>query len=85
MKPNALVSPGLVKSSLRRFWPLWLALFIQLALTVIAPLYSAVIELSQRPGTALAEKVASMDSVWTTAQVGGLVFAFVAADRKSVV
>lgn len=42
MKSANLLSPGLIKSGLRRYWPLWLAGFIALLLFVVLPAYVSV-------------------------------------------
>ena len=42
MRSANLLSPGLVKSGLRRYWPLWLAGFIALLLFVVLPAYVSV-------------------------------------------
>lgn len=78
MKANKLISPGLFKSGLRRYWPLWLVLFVALILSLDAPIYFSAVEIAGR-ADGLAEKVQSMQSLWYTARMGGLVYAFAAS------
>ncbi len=78
MKTNSLISQGLFKSGLRRYWPLWLVLFVMLILNLDAPIYFAAVEIAGRTD-GLAEKVQSMQSLWYTARMGSLVYALVAS------
>lgn len=78
MKDSKLLSLGLFKSGLRRFWPLWLAYFIALILTFDAPMYSAAIQIAGN-GESLAVRTEAMQNLWYSARIGSLAFACVAA------
>lgn len=73
MKANDLLSVALLKSSLRRFWPLWLAIFVALVLLVDAPIYSVTISAAGRTD-ALFNRLMAMESLWYTARFGSLVY-----------
>ncbi len=63
MKAASILSPGLLKSSLKRFWPLWLAGLVGLVLLFDVPMYSTAAMISKTAST-FAEKQAGMDSAW---------------------
>ena len=64
MKTASILSPGLFKSSLRRFWPLWLAGLVGLVLLFDVPLYGATSSIV-RDNQYLADQRASMASLWS--------------------
>lgn len=78
MKDNKVISKGLVMSGLRRYWPLWLALFVALILSLDAPIYSAAIEIAGRQDS-MADRVESMRLLWYSVRMGSLVYALVAS------
>lgn len=63
MRLDSILSPGLLKSGLRRFWPLWLVGLIGLVLLVDVPLYGAAGEIA-RDGQSLAERQEMMNGAW---------------------
>ena len=64
MKPTSILSLGLLKSSLKRFWPLWLAGLVGLVLLFDVPMYGAVASIV-RNGQSLAEQQESARDLWS--------------------
>lgn len=65
MKSANLLSPGLIKSGLRRYWPLWLAGFIALLLFVVLPAYVSVPMIVNAAENAT-DRADSLNFFWST-------------------
>ena len=63
MKLASILSPGLFKSSLKRFWPLWLAGLVGLVLLFDVPMYGAVASIV-RDSQGLADRQESAADLW---------------------
>ena len=64
MKLASILSPGLFKSSLKRFWPLWLAGLVGLVLLFDVPMYGAVASIV-RDNPTVASRQESAESLWS--------------------
>ena len=64
MKLASILSPGLFKSSLKRFWPLWLAGLVGRVLLFDVPMYGAVASIV-RDNPTLASRQESAESLWS--------------------
>lgn len=76
MKTDSILSRGLLKSSLRRFWPLWLVGIIGLVLLFDVPLYGAANQIA-RSGQKLADQQSAMQSAWDMMLFLGWMYALV--------
>lgn len=65
MRSANLLSPGLIKSGLRRYWPLWLAGFIALLLFVVLPAYVSVPMIINAAENAT-DRADSLNFFWST-------------------
>lgn len=64
MQTGFLVNGSLLKSSIKRFWPLWLVDLCAWALLVVMPLYAAISAIGGE-GLALSDTVQVQQSTWT--------------------
>ena len=78
MRDSKVLSTGLLKSTLRRFWPLWLFYSIALALLLVAPAYTVVTSIA-RESYPLQDKLEVVERVWVLARIQALVITLVAA------
>ncbi len=78
MKSSSLLSPGLVKSGLRRYWPLWLAGFVALLLLVVLPAYVSVPMIIGEAGSP-ADRESALDFFWSTMSFQAWIYALVSA------
>lgn len=76
MKTDSILSPGLFKSGVKRFWPLWLVGIIGLVLLFDVPLYGAA-NMIVRNGESLASQQSSMQEAWNMMLLLGWAYALV--------
>lgn len=76
MKTNAMLSPGLLRSGLKRFWPLWLAGFIALFLAIDIPVYTAASNIAHSADS-VTYQADALDTMWQVARLGGWFYALV--------
>lgn len=74
MKSANLLSPGLIKNGLRRYWPLWLAGFIALLLFVVLPAYVSV-PMIVSGSESLADRETALNFFWSTMSFMAWVYA----------
>lgn len=84
MSDASFLSPGLFKSSLRRFWPLWLAGFVVLFLMIDLPVYAVASQARQLAGSPAAQ-ASMMDELWAVMGLLGWLYAFVGAIVVAIV
>lgn len=78
MKTDSILSPGLFKSGLRRFWPLWLAGFIALFLGIGIPVYTAAPGIVHTPNDVL-DKRDMLEGMWSILRLGAWFYALAGA------
>lgn len=84
MKLDSMLSPGLLKSNLKRFWPLWLVGLIGLVLLIDVPLYGAAGEIA-RSSQSLAEQRESMVGAFATMRLLSWAYALVGSITVALV
>ena len=84
MRDSALVSSGLLKSGLRRFWPVWLVYFVALVLLLVMPIYSSMLGIVGEYGYQ-ADYASQLESVWSLAYLAMLFYSLVSSLVVAVV
>lgn len=78
MQTESLINAGLVKSDLRRFWPLWLIYAIVLGLFIVAPMYTVMLAQTGAGGVGDYD-AAYVGNLWYMARLACIPYAVVAA------
>ena len=78
MNSKSLISTGLLKSDLKRFWPLWLIYFIVIIILFVVPIHSLMAAISS-DFTESGDVMTSVRDVWLYAYSECVPFTFMAA------
>lgn len=78
MKTKSLISAGLLKSDLKRFWPLWLIYFVVILILFVVPMHSLMAS-AATDYTEAVDAMTSVRNIWVYAYCECVPFAFMAS------
>ena len=78
MKTASILCPGVFKTNLKRFWPLWLAGFVALVMGFDVPVYTAAASIAHT-STGIYDRVSLMNNAWSIVRLVAWFYALVGA------